>query len=278
MRATRALLRRRGHRLRTRAERLTPLQHTTSQDNRPEMGQKLADQATRDGVAERCSAPAVPKRLDVDLALSGHSDARLRDVERSILKAAKLHHANTLDLRRTVPGIGEILSLGLRYEMHDIQRFPRVQDCVSDCRLVKGAKASAGKRDGRRPLVQRLPAARRRLPRAPPRMRAASQVPSTGLERRWARPAEDLAAALRSSPLGRATDAIVPRRPGVGPVLSRPLVAEGPAWGLLHRQAIAALSGVAPVTGDRLTARRRKLLTIVNAMVNHRTCGQANTA
>src|SRR2546426_11873140 len=29
-----------------------------------------------------------------------------------------------------------------------MQRFPRVQDVVSSCRLVKGAKASAGKRYG----------------------------------------------------------------------------------------------------------------------------------
>src|SRR5262252_469236 len=32
--------------------------------------------------------------------------------------------------------------------MHDIARFPRVQDFVSSCRLVKCAKESAGKRYG----------------------------------------------------------------------------------------------------------------------------------
>jgi transposase len=35
--------------------------------------------------------------------------------------------------------------LVLLYEIHDIQRFPRVQDFVSYCRLVKCAKESAGK-------------------------------------------------------------------------------------------------------------------------------------
>jgi transposase len=40
------------------------------------------------------------------------------------------------------------LSLVLLYEIHDIQRFPRVQDFVSYCRLVKCAKESAGKRYG----------------------------------------------------------------------------------------------------------------------------------
>jgi transposase len=38
--------------------------------------------------------------------------------------------------------------LVLLYEIHDIHRFPRVQDCVSYCRLVKCAKEAAGKRYG----------------------------------------------------------------------------------------------------------------------------------
>jgi transposase len=64
------------------------------------------------------------------------------------LKTAKQHDANTLYLWQTVPGIGKILSLVLLYESHDIDRFPRVQDFVSYSRLVKCAKASAGKRLG----------------------------------------------------------------------------------------------------------------------------------
>jgi len=78
----------------------------------------------------------------------GHYDHLLRDRELAILKTAKQHDAHTLYLLRTVPGIGEILSLVLLYEIHDIQRLPRVQDFVSYCRLVKCAKESAGKRYG----------------------------------------------------------------------------------------------------------------------------------
>jgi transposase len=148
IRATRDLLRRRVPLMRQRAELLTHLQHTKSQYNLPEIGKKLASQANRDGVAERLADPAVPKSLEVDLALLGHDDERLRDVERAILNAAKPHHANTLYLLRTVPGIGASLSLVLLDEIHEIQRFPRVQDVVSSCRLVPCAKDSAGKRDG----------------------------------------------------------------------------------------------------------------------------------
>jgi transposase len=148
MRATRDLLRRRIHFMRKRAELLTHVQNTNSQYNLPAIGKKIAYKANRDGVAERFSDPAVHKSIEVDLALVGHYDQLLRDMELSILTTAKQHDANTLYLLRTVPGIGEILSLVLLYEIHDIQRFSRVQDFVSYCRLVKCAKESAGKRYG----------------------------------------------------------------------------------------------------------------------------------
>ena len=148
MRATRDLLRRRMHLMRKRAELLTHIQNTNSQYNLPEIGKKIAYKANRHGVAERFAAPAVQQSIAVALALMGHYDRLRRDMELTILKTAKQHDANTLYLLRTVPGIGEILSLVLLYEIHHIHRFPRVQDLVSYCRLVKCAKASAGKRYG----------------------------------------------------------------------------------------------------------------------------------
>jgi transposase len=148
MRATRDLLRRRMSLTRKRAERLAHLQHTNSQSNRPEIGTKLAYKANRDGVAERFPDLAVQQSREVDLALLGSDDPRLHALEWHMVKAAKQHDANTLYLLQTVPGIGKILSLVLLYEIHDIQRFPSVQDFVSYCRLVKCAKESAGKRYG----------------------------------------------------------------------------------------------------------------------------------
>jgi transposase len=47
-----------------------------------------------------------------------------------------------------VPGIGQILRLVLLYDIHPIDRFPRVQDFASYGRLVKCAKESGGKRLG----------------------------------------------------------------------------------------------------------------------------------
>ena len=148
MRATRDLLRRRMHLARKRGELLAHVQNTNSQYNLPALGQKIAYKANRDGVAERFVDPAVQKSIEIDLALIGDYDELLRDLELAIGKAARHHDANTLYLLRTVPGIGKILSLVLLYEIHDIERFPRVQDFASYCRLVKCAKESAGKRSG----------------------------------------------------------------------------------------------------------------------------------
>ena len=64
------------------------------------------------------------------------------------MQTAKQHEAHTLYLLQTVPGIGKILSLVRLYAIHDIGRFPRVQDFASYARVVKCSKASAGKRLG----------------------------------------------------------------------------------------------------------------------------------
>ena len=148
MRATRDLLRRRCHLMRKRAELLAHIQNTTSQYNLPALGKKIAYKANRVGVAEHFPDPAVRASIAMDLALIDHYDALLTQVELSIVRTAKQHDATAFSRLRSVPGIGKILALVLLYEIHDITRFPRVQDFASYCRLVKCAKESAGKRMG----------------------------------------------------------------------------------------------------------------------------------
>ena len=148
MRATRDLLRRRVHLPRQRAALRAHLQQTNSQDHLPEIGKQLASKAKRDGVAERFPEPAVHKSVEVDLTLLDY-DARLRRaVEVTIVQTAKEPKAQALYRRQSVPGIGTIVRLVLLYELHDLHRFPGVQDCVSYGRLVKCAKEAAGKRYG----------------------------------------------------------------------------------------------------------------------------------
>src|SRR2546429_5996704 len=106
-------------------------QGQTRPDNLPEIGQQIADNATRDGVAERLADPAGHKSVEVDWALITDDDQRLGDSELSMVQAATHHAANPRYLVHTVPGLGQILSLVRLYEIHDLARFPRGQDVVS---------------------------------------------------------------------------------------------------------------------------------------------------
>lgn len=148
MRATRDLLRRRMHLMHKRAELLAHIQNTNSQYNLPEIGVKIAYKANRVGIAERFSQPAVARSIALDIALIDHYDQLLRELELYILRTAKEHDPDSFYRLKSIYGVGKILSLVLLYEIHDIDRFPTVQDFVSYCRLVKCAKESAGKRSG----------------------------------------------------------------------------------------------------------------------------------
>jgi transposase len=148
MRATRDVLRRRTHRLRKRTELLAQVPHTTSQYTRPALGKNIADNANREGVAERCDDRAVPKTIAVDLALITYYDELLKDLELFILQTAKHHDPQTLSLRHTVPGLGTILRRVLLDAIHRIARFPSGQECASDARLVTCRKEAGGTRLG----------------------------------------------------------------------------------------------------------------------------------
>lgn len=148
MRATRDLLRRRCHLARKRAELLAHIHNPNSQYHLPEMGKRLANKANREGVADHFPDPSVQKAIEVDVSLIDHYDQVLGEVELYLTRSAKTDDVQTFARLQSVPGIGQILALVLLYEIHDIRRFPRVQDFVSYCRLVKGAKESKGKRLG----------------------------------------------------------------------------------------------------------------------------------
>jgi transposase len=121
----------------------------------------------------------------------------------------------------------------------------------------------------------------------------------------------DLETVLRSRPRWRDNDDLLQSAPGIGPVCARTLRLALPELGTLNRQQSAALVGVAPLNGDSGTLRGRRsigggrahgrtvlymgtlvatrfnpriktltacthtLLTILNAMLQHRTPWQA---
>lgn len=149
MRATRELLRRRGHLMRQRAELLAHIQNTNSQYNLPACGKTRADKGHREGGDEHCPAPRVRKSLAMDGALIAHDDQRLGEVARSLPRTATGHDGHPCARVPSVPGSGQLLAWGIRSESQASARCPRVPAFLSSRRLGTGAKQSAGTRPGR---------------------------------------------------------------------------------------------------------------------------------
>jgi Transposase IS116/IS110/IS902 family len=82
-------------------------------------------------VAERFPEPAMPKSIEVDLALIDYCDERLTDLALPIVHTATHHDAHTLYCLQSIPGMGNIVALVRPYAMHAIRRFPSVQDFAS---------------------------------------------------------------------------------------------------------------------------------------------------
>ena len=148
MRATRDLLRRRNHLVQKRAELLTHIQCTAIQYNLPEIEVNLTCEGNRKEVAQLFPDPQVRKIVQVDLAMIDAYDDVLKVLELDIEKTAKRHDCHALMLLRSIHGIGKILGLVMLYEIHDIGRFPTVQDFASYCRLVKCIHESDNKKKG----------------------------------------------------------------------------------------------------------------------------------
>lgn len=148
MRSTRDLLRRRLYLVRKRGQLLAQIQNTHQQCNLPEPIRKIIYKSNREGIADKFLDPSVRKSVQVDFQLVEHYDRLIRDLELYLVRSAQEHDGDTFHRLRSLPGIGKILALTILYEIHDIRRFPRLQDFVSYARLIKCVKESSGKLRG----------------------------------------------------------------------------------------------------------------------------------
>jgi transposase len=148
MRATRDLLRRRNFLVQRRSALLAHIETTNAQYNLDPFTHKLTQWKNRRGVPDRFPDPSVRVMIEMDVDLIDVYDQIVREIELHVTRHAKGHDNQAYHRLRTIPGVGEVLSLVLLYEIQDIARFERVQHFVSYCRLVKCAHESAGKRTG----------------------------------------------------------------------------------------------------------------------------------
>jgi transposase len=112
----------------------------------------------------------------------------------------------------------------------------------------------------RRQLIDMIVAEKNRRAFAPVPLKKKIAKHIAWLERELDGADSDLGDAIKTSPVWRAKDDLLRSVPGVGPVMSRTLIAELPELGLLTRKQIAALVGVAPLARDSGTFRGRRMV------------------
>jgi len=112
----------------------------------------------------------------------------------------------------------------------------------------------------RRQLLDMLTAEGNRLEHAAAPIRREIPRHLRWLERRIAAVDRDLDDTIQKSPAWRAKENLLRTVPGIGPVVSRTLLADLPELGRLNRKQIAALVGVAPLARDSGTLRGKRVV------------------
>lgn len=112
----------------------------------------------------------------------------------------------------------------------------------------------------RRQLMEMLVAEQNRLQRAPRPIQRQIQIHVTWLKKQLAALDEDLTQRIQATPIWREREDLLRSVPGIGPVVSRTLLAELPELGMLSHKQIAALVGVAPLNRDSGTFRGRRMI------------------
>jgi len=113
----------------------------------------------------------------------------------------------------------------------------------------------------RRQLLEMLHAERQRLEQATATaVRRDLRQHVTWLKRRVADTDDELQKRIQKSPAWREKDDLLRSVPGIGPAVSRTLLAELPELGQLDRRTIAALVGVAPMNRDSGRFRGKRMI------------------
>ena len=148
MRSTRDLLRRREYFMHQHSELLAHIENTNTQYNLQPFAKSIVHRSNRSGIVERFADEMVATSIEADRQLLDVYHQILLELERQILKQARVHDPVGLQVLRSIPGVGKVLALVMLYEIYDIHRFPSVGQFISYARLVKCPHESGGKRFG----------------------------------------------------------------------------------------------------------------------------------
>jgi transposase len=172
-------------------------------------------------------------------------------IERSVVRAlvgAELAVAatNPRQVRDFAKATGQLAKTDV-LDAQILARFAEALRPLADEMTVE-LRAVIGRR---RQITEMLTAEKNRLSRAPRRVQKRIEAHIRWLQSELERADEDFDQAIRQSPVWREQEDLLKSVPGVGPVVSRTVLAELPELGKLNRKQIAALVGVAPLNcGD----------------------------
>lgn len=185
-------------------------------------------------------------------------------IERSVVRALVAAElpvtvANPRQVRDFAKATGQLAKTDV-LDAHVLARFaeavrPAVRPLPDD--LTADLRALSSRR---RQLIDMLTAEKNRLSRAPRRVQPRIAAHIRWLHAELERADEDLDQTIRQSPIWCKQEDLLKSVPGIGPVISRTLLAELPELGSLNRQQIAALVGVAPLNWDSGTLRGRRAI------------------
>lgn len=146
MRSTRDLLRRRTRFMKIRAEAYAHIQTIFRQHCMNISSHDVKNKITRRELIYRMTDHHLQSNIEMNLDVIDFLDTKLNKIEREIRTQAKEQDRTTHNLLLTVPGIGDMMSLVILYEIGDIKRFESAQKFSSYCRLVKCERESGGKK------------------------------------------------------------------------------------------------------------------------------------
>ena len=151
MRPTRDLLRRRHRLVRIRAEAYSHIQMVAHQYTIEGIGSaQVKDKTYRPTLIKLFNDHQLTSMIISDLEVIDALDPVISKIEKEVQQNAVYHNPRDVLLLKTTPGIGEILSLIVLYETHNINRFPKHQQYASYSRVVRTQQTSNGKITGKK--------------------------------------------------------------------------------------------------------------------------------
>jgi len=151
MRPTRDLLRRRHRLVSLRAEAFSHIQMVSHQYAIDGIGSaEVKDKNYRVEMMKPFNHHNITSLITPDMDVIDAFDPVIAKVEKEIQLNAVYHNPKDMLLLKTTPGVGDILSLVILYETHDIKRFSKHQRYASYSRVIRPTQTSNGKITGKK--------------------------------------------------------------------------------------------------------------------------------